>query len=296
MRNRLRRNQQGKRAAGSLFCCVVARHNHGPVPNGPSRTRFSFSLFAMLWNLGTSESRKRFLILTAFSLVAAVAVTTNNSDSFLSLASIRISSGDIPLDANLGATSGHSSDPSDSPIFNPEFDLDGPSPDIPEKAKPMGEDDIQSALAGLAKDSTESLGRHSHEPVLKTQDIFDPSKDPDAPRPKLSALQEQELSETRRANQMKAQLKIEAQLAMLTERQNLKKASKDHSEKKLSDAKTLAKKDVRHTEPTKPFVKPSFLTISEEVRKSLAHGDDPSKIITKELQSEMQASVGFFIL
>jgi hypothetical protein len=248
----------------------------------------------MVWNFGASDSRKKFLILTAFSLVAAVAVISNSSDSLFSLASIRISSTDNPLEADLEATSSHTSDASDSPVFNPEFDLDGPSSHIPAKARPMGEDDIQSALAGLAKDSSESLGQHSNEPVLKTQDLFDPSKDPDAPRPKLSALQEQELSETRRANQMKAQLKIEAQLAMLTERQNIKRPSKHQSGNKLSQAKKSAKKDVRHAVTTKPFVKPSFLTISEEVRRSLEHGDDPSKIITKELQSEMQARIRFF--
>ena len=259
---------------------------------GPS-TRFSSD--SMVSNLSASDSRKRFLILTALSLVAAVAFTSNSSDSLFSLASIRISSTDVPLGADLGATSSRASDASDSLVFNPEFDLDSPHPNIPVKAKPMGEDDIQSALAGLAKDSTETLGRHSHEPVLKTQDLFDPSKDPDAPRPKLSALQEQELSETRRANQMKAQLKIEAQLAMLTERQKIKKSSKNQSEHTLSNARKSAKKDVRQTEKTKPFVKPSFDTISEEVRRSLEHGEDPSKIITKELQSEMQASVPSFI-
>jgi hypothetical protein len=236
------------------------------------------------------EHRKSFLILTAFSLVVAVAVISNSSESIFSLAGIRISNTDIPLDANLEASS-HSSDLSESPVFNPEFDLDAPNPNIPSKAKPMGEDDIQNALAGLAKDSTESLGRHSHEPVLKTQDIFDPSKDPDAPRPKLSALQEQELSETRSANQMKAQLKIEAQLAMLTERQNIKKSSSKKSDNKPSIDRKSAKKNVAHNQPTKPFVKPSLLTISQEVRRSLEHGDDPSKIITKELQSEMQASI-----
>jgi hypothetical protein len=238
--------------------------------------------------------RSGFLVCTAFALVVLVVKNADNSESFSSLAGIRIDSdSDIPVSYHTQATQ-----PSESSVFNPEYDPDAPSrlqaksSSLQANAEPMGVNDIQTALAGLeSKDVPKaSTSRHADLLSIKTDDLFDPSKDPDAPKPRLSSLQRQELVETAKANQMKAQLKIEAQLAMLTQRE---KSRKTHDAEKAVKAR---KDDAKPAKPVSTVhahsdEKPSIRSISEEVRNSLDKGFDPSKIITKELQSEMQVSL-----
>ena len=236
--------------------------------------------------LAVERRRRLFAIITlAPLLVMIITQTSRRSDtpdaSFL--AGIKIGSDvnlQIPIDVELSSTS----DGSNSKIFNPHFDLDGPQ--VQNYKGTMGENDIRSALAGLVSKDLDSTNLKSSNVQSKPTHLFDPSHDPDAPTPKLSGLQMEELTESRRADRMKTQLKIEAQLAMLTERQHSRwiDDKKDEPRRPKFHAKSNFRKNPESLSPSKP----SFQSISDEVRHSLQDGDDPNKIITKELQSEMQ--------
>ena len=238
--------------------------------------------------------RNAFLTLSAVALVVAV-ISCSSSESFSSLASIRVSdSSEFPLNYNPSSIN----DQPDASLFNPDNDPDGPggeSSSLQAKAEPMGVNDVQTALAGLeSKDLSKPAIVHTDELAssAKSDDIFNPSHDPDAPKPKLSSLQRQELAETQQADKMKAQLKIEAQLAMLSERE---KIHRDHTavKSKFSKSSEASSKTSPVKQPAaaevKTVAKPSLRSISQDVLDSLNKGFDPSKIITKELQFGMQA-------
>lgn len=239
-----------------------------------------------------SKFRAGLLIFASVLLVFLIVDYSSSNNPLSSLAGIRVDAGS---DIHIAYQGVHS----ESSVFNPEYDLDAPTPKLESKAEPMGVNDIQTALAGLeSKDLTNARVNRHAELASQKDDIFDPSKDPDAPKPRLSSLQRKELAETARANQMKAQLKIEAQLAMLTQRQQIRKhheVVKSGKEKGNSKPETKQTKLSAHVLYPKSIVKPSFRSISDEVRDSLDKGLDPSKIITKELQSEMQVSYVIYL-
>ncbi len=219
--------------------------------------------------------RRNIFVFTSFLLIASCVYISRKHDVVNSLAGIKIGSGP-DVSSDLFQPDHIYIVPK---LFNPVFDADGPRPKVVLKSATMGENDVQNALARLALKSSSTNVQHiesrAHSSTLQ---LFNPSTDPDAPQPKVTAEQQLELAERRRDNQMKAKLKIEAQLAMLTERQNILK--KSHS--------TPRHKPVANVKAPSTFRKPNYASLEDEVRMSLDKGDDPDKIISKELNSELQ--------
>ena len=235
-------------------------------------------------NSSASVGARRVFVVSLSLVLAASCIILSGVHEGISLAGVRVSGGpDISEDVYQPTQVYHV-----AKLFNPMFDADSPTPQISVKHAVMGENDVQSALARLVAKSSSGALRNSKsksQTSFKADQLFNPSLDPDAPSQKLTSSQKLELAERRRDNQMKAKLKIEAQLAMLTERQTLRHSTLDKSHNSQKAKLTP------HAKDASAGGKPNLASIEESVRSSLEKGDDPSKIITKELQSEMQVTL-----